>query len=95
MQCEKDIRGCFQAGAKRVSIDFTEGAHVPVSIPYLTVITSKSKTQLANLHLIILTGRLALRNDPKNSWTSASLLDRFIKLNNQYVSGGAVGRLAM
>lgn len=25
--CEKDIRGCFEAGAKRVSIDFTEGTH--------------------------------------------------------------------
>lgn len=24
-ECEKDIRGCFQEGAKRVSIDFTEG----------------------------------------------------------------------
>ena len=24
-ECEKDIRGCFKAGAKRVSIDFTEG----------------------------------------------------------------------
>jgi methionine synthase II (cobalamin-independent) len=24
-ECEKDIRGCFTAGAKRVSIDFTEG----------------------------------------------------------------------
>ena len=24
-QCEKDIRGAFKAGAKRVSIDFTEG----------------------------------------------------------------------
>lgn len=24
-QSEKDIRGCFKTGAKRVSIDFTEG----------------------------------------------------------------------
>ena len=24
-ECEKDIRGCFDAGAQRVSIDFTEG----------------------------------------------------------------------
>lgn len=24
-ECVKDIRGCFEAGAKRVSIDFTEG----------------------------------------------------------------------
>ncbi|KAI0321927.1 hypothetical protein OF83DRAFT_1097195 [Amylostereum chailletii] len=24
-ECEKDIRGCFEAGASRVSIDFTEG----------------------------------------------------------------------
>lgn len=24
-ECEKDIRGCFQAGAQRVSMDFTEG----------------------------------------------------------------------
>lgn len=29
MKCEKDIRGCFAAGAKRVSIDFTE-----CDIPY-------------------------------------------------------------
>ncbi|KAJ3742985.1 hypothetical protein DFH05DRAFT_1280221 [Lentinula detonsa] len=50
-ECEKDIRGCFEAGAKRVSIDFTEG-------------------------------RLALKNDPRNPWTGASLLDRFIELNN-------------
>ena len=25
VECEKDIRGCFEQGAKRVSIDFTEG----------------------------------------------------------------------
>ena len=25
VECEKDIRGCFEAGAERVSIDFTEG----------------------------------------------------------------------
>lgn len=24
-ECEEDIRGCFAAGARRVSIDFTEG----------------------------------------------------------------------
>jgi len=24
-ECERDIRGCFNSGAKRVSIDFTEG----------------------------------------------------------------------
>ncbi|KAL8977922.1 MAG: hypothetical protein Q9205_006378 [Flavoplaca limonia] len=24
-ECEKDIRGCFEAGAKRLSVDFTEG----------------------------------------------------------------------
>lgn len=24
-ECEKDIRGCFEAGARRVSVDFTEG----------------------------------------------------------------------
>lgn len=24
-ECEKDIRGCFEIGAKRVSMDFTEG----------------------------------------------------------------------
>lgn len=24
-ECEKDIRDCFEAGAKRVSVDFTEG----------------------------------------------------------------------
>jgi hypothetical protein len=24
-ECEKDIRKCFEAGAPRVSIDFTEG----------------------------------------------------------------------
>lgn len=54
MQCEKDIRECFQTGAKRVSIDFTEG-------------------------------RLALKNDPRNPWTNAELLERFILLINQYV----------
>lgn len=51
-ECEKDIRGCFKAGAKRVSIDFTEG-------------------------------RLAAKNDPRNPWTGAKLLDKFINLNNQ------------
>ncbi|KIK56182.1 hypothetical protein GYMLUDRAFT_47398 [Collybiopsis luxurians FD-317 M1] len=51
-ECEKDIRGCFAAGAKRVSIDFTEG-------------------------------RLALKNDPRNPWTGASLLDIFVDLNNR------------
>ena len=28
-ECEKDIRGGFEAGAKRVSIDFTEGKKTP------------------------------------------------------------------
>ncbi|KAJ9654274.1 hypothetical protein H2198_006674 [Neophaeococcomyces mojaviensis] len=51
-ECEKDIRGCFEAGAKRVSIDFTEG-------------------------------RLAAKNDPRNPWTGAKLLEKFISLNNQ------------
>lgn len=51
-ECEKDIRGCFDAGAQRVSIDFTEG-------------------------------RLALKSDPNNPWTSAALLDRFIGLINR------------
>ena len=26
-ECEKDIRGCFAAGASRVSIDFTESVN--------------------------------------------------------------------
>ncbi|RFU73080.1 methionine synthase ii cobalamin-independent [Trichoderma arundinaceum] len=56
-ECEKDIRGCFETGAKRVSIDFTEG--IPES------------------------GRLALKHDPKNPWTNAELLERFILLINQ------------
>lgn len=51
-ECEKDIRGCFASGAKRVSIDFTEG-------------------------------RLAAKNDPRNPWTGAKLLDKFIDLNNK------------
>ena len=51
-ECEKDIRGCFAAGAKRVSIDFTEG-------------------------------RLTAKNDPRNPWTGAKLLQTFIDLNNQ------------
>ncbi|KIY00252.1 uncharacterized protein Z520_03937 [Fonsecaea multimorphosa CBS 102226] len=51
-ECEKDIRGCFAAGAKRVSIDFTEG-------------------------------RLATKNDSRNPWTGAHLLQKFIDLNNQ------------
>ena len=46
-ECEKDIRGCFAAGAKRVSIDFTEG-------------------------------RLTAKNDPRNPWTGAKLLQTFI-----------------
>ena len=51
-ECEKDIRQCFDAGAKRVSIDFTEG-------------------------------RLAARNDPKNPWTGAQLLQTFVDINNK------------
>lgn len=54
-ECEKDIRGCFQAGAKRVSIDFTEG-------------------------------RLAAKNDPRNPWTGAQLLDTFIDINNKVLA---------
>ena len=50
-ECEKDIRGCFAAGAQRVSIDFTEG-------------------------------RLASKNDARNPWTGANLLQTFIDLNN-------------
>ena len=50
-ECERDIRKAFEAGAVRVSIDFTEG-------------------------------RLATRNDPRNPWTGAGLLDRFIEINN-------------
>ncbi len=51
-ECEKDIRKCFEAGAERVSIDFTEG-------------------------------RLASRNDPKNPWTGAQLLQTFVDVNNR------------
>lgn len=51
-ECEKDIRQCFDAGAQRVSIDFTEG-------------------------------RLASRNDPKNPWTGAQLLQTFVDINNK------------
>jgi methionine synthase II (cobalamin-independent) len=54
-ECEKDIRGCFEAGAERVSIDFTEG-------------------------------RLAAKNDPRNPWTGAQLLDTFVDLNNQVLA---------
>lgn len=50
-ECEKDIRAAFDAGAARVSIDFTEG-------------------------------RLATRNDPRNPWTGANLLPRFVEINN-------------
>ncbi len=50
-ECERDIRQAFDAGAERVSIDFTEG-------------------------------RLATRNDPRNPWTGAGLLDRFVEINN-------------
>lgn len=32
-ECEKDIRGCFEAGAKRVSMDFTEGMEIPSPFP--------------------------------------------------------------
>ena len=54
-ECEKDIRGCFDAGAERVSIDFTEG-------------------------------RLAAKNDPRNPWTGAQLLDTFVELNNKVLA---------
>jgi len=54
-ECEKDIRGCFQSGAKRVSIDFTEG-------------------------------RLACKNDPRNPWTGAQLLETFISLVNRVLA---------
>lgn len=50
-ECERDIRKAFDAGAVRVSIDFTEG-------------------------------RLATRADPRNPWTGAGLLDRFVEINN-------------
>lgn len=50
-ECERDIRKAFEAGASRVSIDFTEG-------------------------------RLATRNDPRNPWTGAGLLEHFIEINN-------------
>ena len=51
-ECEKDIRQAFDAGAARVSMDFTEG-------------------------------RLATRNDPRNPWTGANMLDHFIELDNR------------
>jgi len=51
-ECEKDIRQAFEAGAKRVSVDFTEG-------------------------------RLAAKNDPRNPWTGAKLLETFVDLNNK------------
>jgi methionine synthase II (cobalamin-independent) len=54
-ECETDIRRAFEAGAARVSIDFTEG-------------------------------RLATRNDPRNPWTGAGMLDHFIELNNRVLA---------
>ncbi len=51
-ETERDIRKAFEAGAVRVSVDFTEG-------------------------------RLATRKDPRNPWTGADLLPRFIDLNNE------------
>ena len=51
-ECEKDIRQCFDAGAVRVSVDFTEG-------------------------------RLANKNDARNPWTGADMLQGFIELNNR------------
>ena len=53
-ECEKDIRQCFEAGAVRVSIDFTEG-------------------------------RLANKNDSRNPWTGADMLQDFIDLNNRVI----------
>ncbi len=53
-ECEKDIRQCFDAGAVRVSIDFTEG-------------------------------RLANKNDARNPWTGADMLQDFIDLNNRVI----------
>jgi hypothetical protein len=40
MQCEKDIRGCFEIGAKRVSIDFTEGLLAQVMYYSIYLVTS-------------------------------------------------------
>lgn len=54
-ECEKDIRGCFDAGAVRVSVDFTEG-------------------------------RLANKNDARNPWTGADMLQDFIDLNNRVMA---------
>ena len=54
-ECVKDIKGCFEAGAKRVSMDFTEG-------------------------------RLAPKNDPRNPWTGAKLLEKFVELNNKVLA---------
>ena len=51
-EVEKDIRQCFEAGAERVSVDFTEG-------------------------------RLANKNDSRNPWTGADMLQDFIDLNNR------------
>ncbi len=51
-ETERDIRKAFEAGAVRVSVDFTEG-------------------------------RLATREDPRNPWTGAGLLPRFVELNNE------------
>ena len=59
-ECEIDIRKCFAAGARRVSIDFTEG-------------------------------RLATRNDSRNPWTGAQLLQTFIDLNNSVLERFGVG----
>ena len=54
-ECEKDIRKCFDAGAVRVSVDFTEG-------------------------------RLANKNDERNPWTGADMLQDFIDLNNRVMA---------
>ncbi|MGH3982576.1 MAG: 5-methyltetrahydropteroyltriglutamate--homocysteine methyltransferase [Pseudonocardiaceae bacterium] len=53
-ECETDIRKAFDAGAARVSIDFTEG-------------------------------RLALKADARNPWTSSGLLPQFVDLISQVV----------
>jgi hypothetical protein len=71
MQAEKDIRGCFAAGAVRVSIDFTE------CVRYLEVFFGRINIDI--LHR----GRLAPKKDPRNPWTGENLLQSFVDLNNR------------
>ena len=84
----------FEAGGKRVSIDFTEDKSTSpfrLSIHKNSNKKKKKKKKERKIKKIpttdrIITGRLASKNDPRNPWTGASLLQTFIDLDNRVLS---------